>query len=192
LLGVLPIDRKVCLPGDPSAVDGEGCQSSGDCNYHSACVVELNTPGGYCTTIGCVEGDDTTCAPGGDGFCAVPENGETFCLDRCTTHSDCRQTDGYSCNTVGGEKMCTHPQPGSPCTQDEDCGNAPWLCLTGATYPGGYCSVDCTADSKCTDRSVCHDVGGRSYCIRSCDPMEPTSCRTGYACSPAGNGNGCL
>jgi len=70
------IGAAVCMPGDPSAVDGTPCSSVADCNLNSNCELDESGTGGVCATVGCTVGDDSTCAPGGDGHCVDEDDGD--------------------------------------------------------------------------------------------------------------------
>ncbi len=202
-LGASGIGFDACLPGDPSAADGDACDSFGDCAPESVCNDDLfEAPGGYCVTIGCTPGNDATCAPAGDGLCVDddPFDGNPpFCVDRCTNAGDCRTSEGYECVSIAlGTSVCAapHEDPGAGCTSDGQCGAAPWDCLTGPDFPGGYCSrADCTgAAGSCPDGLFCGIVGGDTFCVASCEP-GPVACRflEGYECVSFGMGfNGCI
>ena len=78
------IGAAVCMPGDPSAVDGTPCESVADCDVNSNCLADSSGTGSVCATIGCTVGDDSTCAPGGDGHCIDDEADELppYCVVR--------------------------------------------------------------------------------------------------------------
>ncbi|GMT97457.1 hypothetical protein KH5H1_15760 [Corallococcus caeni] len=85
---------------------------------------------------------------------------------------------------------------GGACTSDGACGTD-GLCLTGASFPGGYCTQNCVTDS-CPSGSACYsnDQGATAYCFVSCTPSGSNpqgTCRTGYRCVGDGAGSGaCL
>jgi hypothetical protein len=202
LNGFYQLPMPACIPGDPSAHDGHACNTFGDCNAHQACLDNpFDLPNGYCITTGCTVGDNTTCATGGDGVCIpLGGGGATGCLDGCTTTSDCRSTEGYTCDTVAmGTNVCfyDHRRPGNTCTTATDCGAAPWQCLTGTAFPGGYCGFmgcDPADASTCPFNTTCYDptpgsLDGTEYCARTC--MVDSDCTgaainhehtTGYTC----------
>lgn len=199
------LGKSACLPGSSTAIDGATCAGFSDCAIDSICFADQwENPGGYCETVGCTVGDDTTCATGGDGHCVnLPTVGAgTGCVDRCTADTDCRMAQGYRCFDGGAAtgKYCRHPQTGDACTAATDCGQAgQWFCLTGAQYPGGYCTpipqcnpvsgLGCTPGS-----SICYDPPGAAtpYCVDRCTGMGQGSCRTAYTCTAIGNARGCL
>lgn len=69
------------------------------------------------------------------------------------------------------------------------------ISYSGAFYPGGYCTADCSQSEECGDQGVCpvgdaqrvaSDYRFRSTwarkCFRTCSPGTPGACRVGYAC----------
>lgn len=200
-----PVQRMVCVPGNPLAVDGSPCTTFGDCDEHSICLDDaFEHPGGQCIQLGCTLGNDATCSSGGDGHCDRPDviGGGTGCLDVCTTDADCRTADGYKCFDAGGTtgKFCRHPAAGDGCTQDADCGSPVlWVCRSGVAFPGGYCTIrqacptNGTTDGCSSGSSVCRDPVGPEpgYCVDRCTGVGQGTCRTGYNCLPVGGVNGC-
>ncbi len=67
---------------------------------------------------------------------------------------------------------------GAPCAQRNDCAAAS-RCLTGEDFPGGICTVACTADSPCPRGSVCVEEQ-EGICLPAC--VSPADCRAGYGC----------
>ncbi|MEQ1738188.1 MAG: hypothetical protein ABL886_17520, partial [Rhodoglobus sp.] len=52
--------RMACLPGNPSATDGDACIGFGECAEDSMCLADpLEYPGGQCHRLGCPLGSDT-------------------------------------------------------------------------------------------------------------------------------------
>lgn len=211
VFGFITLEANACFPGQPDAVDGDACETFGDCNVSSSCRTDpVEEPTGACMTLGCTVGDDSTCAPGGDGHCiddVIPGQpfGLPMCVDTCESDDDCRIADGYFCRdetAAGLGKFCWHAQIGDACADDADCGGAPMVCDT--TQPGGYCTVACTAGADdCPDNDVCVDPGGGAspYCADICNPDDPSDpndssdpvpCRDGYACTPSGDDSVCL
>lgn len=205
VFGLLPLGIDACLPANTSATDGDACAVVGDCNVDSLCAGNpFETPGGYCLTLGCTVGDDSTCAPGGDGVCVDFDGageGPPACIDTCTQPSDCRESEGYTCQAVGpGLMVCVapHADVGDACEVATDCGVAPWECLTGADYPGGYCGAsgcDPSDEDSCPDSGFCYDpdggVDGDEWCAAPC--AIATDCRMGegYDCIDLGGEMGC-
>lgn len=191
------IGQTACLPGTASAADGDPCDTFGDCSEGSMCYRDsLIFPDGQCARLDCTVGDDATCASGGDGKCLnlvwiQPGGALDVCVDRCTSDADCRMSDGYRCFDDGSTEYCRHPRVGDPCSAAADCGpSSDWQCLTGASYPDGYCTAlaACpTAGSSagCPTESVCHDpFVGANVCVTRCTGIGTQgSCRTGYTCA---------
>lgn len=84
----------------PMAI-GDACGASGgDCSTihpRASCVDGFGTygpfPGGYCTLF-C--GGRDTC-PAGSGCAGISASGAFYCLEQCTSPSDCRTSEGYTC-----------------------------------------------------------------------------------------------
>jgi len=77
--------------GNPgSAKTGDPCVEFADCAGASSCPYQDH--GGYCTNIGCAS--NAECKDGGD---CVSHGSIQLCAKKCTTNSDCRIDDGYSC-----------------------------------------------------------------------------------------------
>lgn len=81
---------------------------------------------------------------------------------------------------------------GFPCEQPSQCEGGDGLCLSAAaldgTFPGGYCSYDCT-NRPCPGDSVCvFEVSGISLCLDRCE--RNSDCRTLYECASDGRGGG--
>lgn len=74
---------------------GDGCSSSDQCGGGLYC--ETSLPAGYCTTD-C--SGDADCPDGGLCFSLVGATGEeyTVCLESCASPSDCRTSEGYTCD----------------------------------------------------------------------------------------------
>jgi hypothetical protein len=179
--------NRVCstLFGGTVQLPQPACVSFFDCNGDSVCAANpFENPGGYCATIGCTLGDNTTCH--GDGAC-YQGNGITFCLDQCGGAGDCRMN--YDCISFWGFDVCLadHASPGDACANDAACGFSPWDCLTGASFPGGYCGGMCTPGvTACPAGSICHDpdgaVSGDEYCADTCTFNNQCRQSDGYQC----------
>ncbi len=74
---------------------GDGCAASDQCGGGLYC--EASLPGGYCTTD-CA--GDADCPGSGLCFSLVDATGEeyTVCLESCAAPSDCRTSEGYTCD----------------------------------------------------------------------------------------------
>ncbi|MEM9489905.1 MAG: hypothetical protein AAGC55_12225, partial [Myxococcota bacterium] len=195
LYGIIDMGGEACVPGNVEAIDGDSCDEFFDCNIGSDCRRDsFEAPNGYCLTQGCTLGDNTTCAPGGDGNCVdLFELGTPVCVDSCLEDSECQQSVGFRCVETPGiaGRYCAHPEVGDSCLVPSNCGNSPpWGCRTGADYPDGYCTINqCTMGSlsSCSLTSRCFDPDtgtvGDEYCAARCDPEVAASCRTGYICA---------
>ena len=198
-----PVESPSCFPGTASAKDGDPCTHNGECNRHSICLPDpYNHPGGYCVTAGCTEGDDSTCAPEGDGHCVDLDSNPmtpSSCVDACASDTDCRESEGYRCfdgTSLGRGFYCRHPRAGEECAVADDCGGAPWECQSGAGFPGGYCTVSgCTVGdaTTCGFGADCYDPDAATtddqYCAQLCPLDGPNPCRDGYVCTDVGGGN---
>jgi hypothetical protein len=93
-----------------------------------------------------------------------------------------------ACSSSNGGGTATTAQKlgvGSPCTQDSDCGSAPFMCMM-TDHPGGYCMRNCDiskGDGDCPSESVCQFDGMVGECHLKCSTQG--DCRAGYVCSPA-------
>lgn len=59
-------------------------------------------------------------------------------------------------------------------------------CLT--FLPGGFCSVDCSADATCPGDSLCRVFAQGSFCVPRCD--DNVDCRNGYQCTAIAGDDG--
>jgi hypothetical protein len=74
------------------------------------------------------------------------------------------------------------------------------VCRTGATFPGGYCTIrqacpnDGTTEGCSSGSSVCRDPVGPTpgFCVDRCTGVGQGTCRTGYLCQAVGNVFGCF
>ena len=198
IMGMLEIETgTTCLPGDPAAEDGDACDGPEDCNVNSICQTGYEAPGGLCMTFGCDFENDTGCS-GEDSVCApAGDSGFGICFQTCTLGGgECREAEGYKCFPAGFFGVCAHAGVGDTCTEDSDCGVAPWDCQT--VDPDGYCTpTGCTDGEPCSEDSYCFDADGAgvepSYCLISCPTPDSTDgCRPGYTCLSRGAGNGCV
>ena len=188
----------------------------------SSGMVATGYPGGYCT-LRC-DDDPSICGAGAScveaGFTLIGGGTVKICTAPCTTATaaaDCTR-ENYSCVDKNADMVaesCGEAQGmqelGDSCGRDNDCGGtslgANGICWAEAFnngalksgFPGGYCTLRCTADATiCGAGSVCFDTGIRQgpegtpntkICIDPCG-MD-NDCRTaeGYACVDK-NGDG--
>jgi hypothetical protein len=69
---------------------------------------------------------------------------------------------------------------GARCEDKSECDDR---CLSGATFPGGFCSVTCDRTSDCPEGSVCIGIEG-GVCLFNC-PSGTEDCRflgEGWTC----------
>ncbi len=177
------------VPNDTTSTSsiGAACDADGDCGNGGVC---LGLPGGYCS----LECSATEC-PGGASCWGLGEDG-SFCLQDCTSNSECRGSDGYICDaddTCWVSGVTSGSPVGGPCEVDGDCADAGAFCYP-AVVDGeqtgfflGYCLIaDCTANS-CPTGSVCAEVfsGGGTGCVDSCGTAND-GCNQGYGCFDPG------
>jgi len=195
---------------------GNGCASDADCGDKPA-FCTLSMTNGYCslpcggdpaTAAACPSGsncaslggtgsaclkactDDTQCSAG--ALCSDTGSGVKSCVPKCTADLDCGAT--LKCNVGTGACVSGGPAPGQlggVCGASSDCplgGGA--FCATG--YPGGYCSIDCTADhTVCGAAGICVAFsGGFDDCLSKCATRR--DCRAGYACAGLSGGAGAV
>jgi hypothetical protein len=87
---------------------GDKCVLSTDCSQQGTLVCDTSQPSGYCTQLNCTNGscpNDAVCVefqssvPGCayDDYQSPSRTGRSFCMAHCSSPSDCRQSDGYTC-----------------------------------------------------------------------------------------------
>lgn len=89
---------------------------------------------------------------------------------------------------------------GDPCYADVDCGGVPGSarqCLDDiagyATFPGGYCSAECTSAVDCGSDGVCTDFMGYGYyCFKRCSSDDVCRTSEGYSCKTIETSTGLL
>ena len=72
---------------------------------------------------------------------------------------------------------------GAACTDDAPCGTDGY-CETDSSWPGGYCSGDCSSDATICNGGECVSYTDGDYCMESCPDIRggTSTCRTGYVC----------
>jgi hypothetical protein len=94
---------------------------------------------------------------------------------------------------VGGTDL---RDPGRACTAPTQCPGPNPVCATDANgFPGGYCTAICSNTNECGSNGICvdedpNDSSNPLVCLRRCTGSGMGSCRTGYACTPLGDGSG--
>lgn len=76
---------------------------------------------------------------------------------------------------------------GAACDDDADC--LAGRCLTGPSWPDGYCALEGCAGQGCPDDDVCVGEGEASHCAARCGAE---ACREGYACVDVDGAPVCL
>lgn len=96
------------------------------------------------------------------------------CVPRCQSNAAC--DDGHHCDLATGDCQVGvgRPNPdGAFCDADADCESG--VCLSGESFPNGYCSRPCEADADCGP-GHCRE----GECFTAC--AGPLDCRGGYVC----------
>lgn len=115
------------------------------------------------------------------------------CEQRCTGVSGCGF--GQFCDLTSGrcQRDLRGALVGNACGTDGQCGAYNAKCLTGAAWPGGYCSAPgCSETEPCGDGAVCINDGSEARCLKKCGAGVAGGCRPGYACSEVGGQEVCL
>jgi hypothetical protein len=87
---------------------GDKCVLSTDCSQQGTLLCDTSQPAGYCTQLNCTNGscpNNAVCVefqssvPGCayNDYQSPSRTGRTFCMAHCSSPSDCRQSDGYTC-----------------------------------------------------------------------------------------------
>jgi hypothetical protein len=122
---------------------GAPCTQDGDCTAPGAACLKDSEgwPNGYCTVVDCKAG---SCPTGSE--CFETSSGNTYCLDLCTTSSECAE--GYACHPAGAcIPACSSA---TDCDTGEICDTASGLCK----------DPPCTA-SSCASGLKCDDASGK-------------------------------
>jgi hypothetical protein len=110
---------------------GDRCTLSTDCSVQGNRQCDTTQPGGYCTMLQCIANscpDNAACVELGasvpgcayDDYSAPSRVGTSMCLKTCSSDTDCRQSDGYTCGNPA-------PKPGSAVVLDTN--QARHVCL---------------------------------------------------------------
>ena len=178
--------RGSCLYGFSDSACGRGgvacqacsfpttCRSSGTCMAPPQCT--SCQPGECCFNGVCNPVGPNTCARTG-----VPNAECRF----CPLPGSCGGgTERGFCVTVGTRPL------GSPCLWDGECapgaGSGRPMCLTGLTWPGGYCSDACT-DTSCAATDVCRTFQSQNVCVKGCSTPGTSCGDAGTICDVVGD-----
>lgn len=114
-----PPDTTTETTPDPtgSAAVGDPCYADVDCGgvpgSGRTCLDDIagyaTFPGGYCSAT-CTSGSE--CGP--EGICVSLYGFGNYCLRRCSSLTDCRWFEGYTCSVLGSGSptVCIPPLPG--------------------------------------------------------------------------------
>jgi hypothetical protein len=166
---------------------GDPCTKASDCNEGSVCLTSL--PNGYCSVKGCQSG---SCPSGSE--CFQFDSGDTYCLKTCTSSSECREDEGYVCdsdNTCWASQQTGNSPIGGACGSDTDCKDSGAYCYpqeykgepTGFT--NGYCILFGCKTGSCPEGSDCFKVSsdGTTACLKTCEQASECRQDEGYSCS---------
>jgi len=127
---------------------GDRCTLSTDCSVQGNRVCDTTQPNGYCTALSCTAGkcpDNAACVEIGasvpgcayDDYTAPSRVGSAMCLKTCSSDSDCRQSDGYTCANPAGpsssavildtnqnERVCLIAGPAAPLIDAQVCSSS--------------------------------------------------------------------
>lgn len=211
--GVTSSDGGELFPGDagrPSsgAATASGCDSSDDC-AGGTCLGAPGEPeeynprfvGGYCTTLGCVEGSQEGCGP--DEWCIDGGGLGTFCVALCSKADglDCARDDhvclglGFFGGCFSEQTIECNAETHEGCAADEVC---VWIGFEDHTL--GRCEPACDpmAQDCPASNNACYYI--RRYNAAFCSIPGETPpdevcmcdkcCTEGYACTPDPDGAG--
>lgn len=199
----------------PGAAAGDPCTMDTECPSGGFCQDEAfgGWPGGACLVPGCDLAANTGCS--GDAQCIAQQGffgpPQGYCIDGCTTDTDCRT--GYTCtaSTVNPDRHYCAPG----CTSDAQCGGGrvcnvglgtcavPFTGTVGSTcsrrdpttcnggtclserssgFPATYCTYSgCGASEACPGTSICWERTGATNLCVAACTAD-TDCHTGYRC----------
>lgn len=187
--------------GTMDAPDGYcsgACMTNTDCGEGGSCQGAFAGIGGIGATVGrCLKSctDSTECR---DGYRCV--NGLGMPVTAGAADAGVAMNPGAgllganTCQPLPATDKLADGIVGSMCGADEDCGDGRCLTTsTAATYPGGYCTGSCLADSDCGAKGSCTPglVGGAGTCYLSCG-SDADCKRDGYRCRANGDRMQCV
>ncbi|MFC1655085.1 hypothetical protein ACFL2F_04695, partial [Myxococcota bacterium] len=135
---------------------GDPCTQDAQCGENGRCLTE-GFPGGLCLTTGC---SDSNPCPSGSG-CYSFTDGSTACIKKCNQDSNCREAEGYICDSYN---TCW-----PACQSDDDC-PTDWICDTNTgecvevgpdcspENPSGYCPPGQVCTDGACEEFVCDDT----------------------------------
>ena len=135
---------------------GDPCTEDAQCGENGRCLTD-GFPNGLCLRVGC---SDYLPCPAGSG-CFNFSDGSAACLKMCNTDSDCREDEGYICDSY---RTCW-----PACQSDDDCAEE-WICDLGtgecvkvgpkcsSENPNGYCPSGQVCNDGICEEFVCDDT----------------------------------
>lgn len=140
------------------------------CDHHACGDLEVCGDDGICVFDFCA----------GDDQCPREHRCiETYCVNPCEAHADCRAALGYRCKAFAQGRFCARAGEaafGAACTGVDDCADDLVCLFTGA---GGFCTrAGCDAQPDCPSGSPCADLDGLTFCGALCGG-ELGACREG-------------
>lgn len=88
---------------------GDSCSTNADCSLTGDRLCDPTSPGGYCTQFNCLPGkcpDEAACVGFYSAFSSACENTlpeqrfeRSFCMKKCSSEGDCRESEGYKCQS---------------------------------------------------------------------------------------------
>lgn len=181
-----------CVPTTTNLPVGSPCTSHSQCSGNTPnCITDPDFHQGYCSA-NCQFDND---CPSGSHCGYKDQNGLGVCLKNCSNNSDCRTN--YSChNDDASQDNSRECAPygagsrsiGSPCTGVYQCsGGDDALCLRGTSWPGGYCSLECTSliflGDSCPSGNRCYtEFSQDGFCVEECTFNSECRQNEGYQC----------
>lgn len=172
--------------------DCTGVGSQGTCRSGYVCDRYPSQGKEFPVCIPACKSDNSTCAEGtcdtATGFCSGAEGQKCHSSGApCDSGLYC-QPNGF-CEPTPPDGGTGLPPTGSACEQNGDCAGDICIGQSGTSWPGGYCSQDCSTTS-CDTGSECAAFGGNCsdsnathVCLELCDwDGASGGCRAGYVC----------
>ncbi len=155
------------------ACGGDACTLT-SCDMNKVCDADAGCVSDYCTT-------DYDCPT---SYVCL----DTFCVDACTSVSDCRPD--YGCKIFEDGRYCAPAGSallGDACSYTSDC-SGDLVCRL--LYDGGMCTRYGCPAKACPSGSLCSDSSDGKICAPKC--TTDGDCRDGFTCKSNGSGKVCL
>jgi len=153
---------------------GGGACTLDSCEAFKVCDADAGCVSDYCST-------DTDCPT--SYFCL-----DTFCVDACSSVSDCRPD--YGCKIFEDGRYCAPAGAallGEACNYTSDC-SGDLVCRF--LDVGGMCTRYGCPDKACPSGSLCSTSTDGKLCAPKC--TTDGDCRDGFTCKSNGSGKVCL